>query len=155
MNTTTQTNNTYNQQQSELDAVVDRLIERVENRQSHYESMKKLSIEAKKEAKARKRQERLQEIGSWREHKYELPKALELPEDHPQVNKWEFIERANKDMILWLNKDNGCKSCFYKNINPNSIPAKDKDGNPCYNYMNAVGVERNVNSYGKFEGFDD
>lgn len=84
-----------------------------------------------------------------------LPKELELPEDQPKVNKWEFFERANKDMILWRNKDNGCKSCFYKNINPNSILGKDKDGKPCYNYMNAVGVERNVNNYGKFESLDD
>lgn len=147
METKIQTN-TYNQQQ-ELDAVVDRLKERIENRQAYYENVKRASIEA------RKRQEKYKEIGSWKELKYELPKELELSEDQPKVNKWEFIERANKDMILWKNKDNGCKSCFYKNINPNSILGKDKDGKPCYNYMNAVGVERNVNNYGKFESLDD
>lgn len=154
METRTQTNK-YNKQQSELDAVVDRLIERVENRHLYYENVKRASIAARKEEKARKRQEKYKETGSWKEHKYELPKELELPEDQPKVNKWEFIERANKDMILWKNKDNGCKSCFYKNINPNSIPGKDKDGKPCYNHMNAVGVERNVNNYGKFESLDD
>lgn len=143
----TQTN-IYNQKQN-LDAVVDRLIKRVENRHAYYENVKRASIDA------RKRQEKHKEKGSWKEHKYELPKELEIPEDQPKVNKWEFIERANKDMILWRNRDNGCKSCFYKNINPNSILGKDKDGKPCYNYMNAVGVERNVNNYGKFESLDD
>lgn len=142
--------NTYKQQQN-LDAVVDRLKERIE----YYENVKRASIKARKEEKARKRQEKYKEKGSWKEHKYELPKELKIPEDQPKVNKWEFIERANKDMILWKNKDNGCKSCFYKNINPNSILGKDKDGKPCYNYMNAVGVERNVNKYGKFESLDD
>ena len=142
--------NTYDQQQ-DLNAVVDRLKERIENRHSYYENVKRAS----KEEKARKRQEKQKEKGSWKEHRYELPKELKIPDNQPKVNKWEFIERANKDMILWKNKDNGCKSCFYKNINPNSILGKDKDGKPCYNYMNAVGVERNVNNYGKFESLDD
>ena len=125
--------NTYNQQQ-ELNAVVDRLKERIENKHAHYENVKRASIEARKEEKARKRQEKQKEKkGSWKEHKYELPKELKIPEDQPKVNKWEFIQRVNADMILW----------------------KDKDGKPCYNYMNAVGVERNVNNYGKFESLDD
>ena len=73
MNTTTQTN-TYNKQQSKLDTIVDRLKERIENRHLYYENVKRASIEARKEEKARKRQERSREKGSWKDHKYELPK---------------------------------------------------------------------------------
>lgn len=78
--------NTYKQQQ-ELDAVIDRLKERIENRHSYYENVKRASIEARKEEKARKRQEKQKEKGSWKEHKYELPKELKIPEDQPKVNK--------------------------------------------------------------------
>ncbi len=158
METKTQTNTYEQQKQIELNNAVNRLLERVENRQSHYENMKKLSIEAKKEAKARKRQEKenARKVESWKEHKYKLPNYLELPEDQPKVNKWEFIERVNANMILWLNKDNGCKSCFYSDINPNSIysPGLQKRVHEYY-YMNIVGDLRAVEDYGKFEGFDD
>ena len=52
--------NTYNQQQ-ELNAVVDRLKERIENKHAHYENVKRASIEARKEETARKRQEKQKE----------------------------------------------------------------------------------------------
>ena len=91
--------NTYDQQQ-DLNAVVDRLKERIENRHLYYENVKRASIEARKEEKARKRQERYEEKGSWKEHRHELPKALELPEDQPKVNKWEFIQRVNHAITI-------------------------------------------------------
>lgn len=156
MNTTL--TNTYKEQQRkiDLDNAVNRLLERVENRQSHYENMKKLSLEAKREEKARKRQEKenARKMESWKDHKYKLPDHLEIPDDQPQVNKWEFIERVNSCMNLWLNNDNGCKSCFYNDINPNSIYTTVGQKQDYY-YMNCIGDKRLVRNYGEFEGFDD
>ena len=154
METKAQTN-TY--QKQELNQAVDRLLERVENRQAHYENMKKASIEARKEAKARKRQEKenARKMESWKNHRYKLPDHLEIPDDQPQVNKWVFLERVNADMNLWLNKDNRCKSCFYNDINPNSIYSPGLQRAHEYYYMNAVGDLKAVEDYGKFEGFDD
>lgn len=156
METRTQTNTYEEQKQIELNQAVNRLLERVENRQSHYENMKKASIEARKEAKARKRQEKenARKMESWKDHKYKLPDHLELPEDQSQVNKWEFLERVNANMNLWLNKDNGCKSCFYNDINPNSIYTTVGQKQDYY-YMNCIGDKRLVRDYGKFEDFED
>ena len=154
METRIQENIQEQKRKIDLDNAVNRLLERVENRQSHYENMKRASLEAKKEAKARKKQENARKTVSWKDHKHELPNHLELPEDQPQVNKWVFLERVNSNMNLWLNNDNGCKSCFYNDTNPNSIYTTVGQKQDYY-YMNCVGDKRLVRNYGEFEGFDD